>query len=94
MKLQSLIERIKLSEADYQNMKNKAQRFDKMMSTIQVEGIVEYEEVCDAHGHILTTFPTSKSCTVSIDIKEMLAAGGVAFDDRAVKFNVMGFEEG
>lgn len=94
MKLKNLIECIKLSDADYQYMKIKSQMYDKMMSTIQVEGTVEYEEVRDAHGYVLTTFPTSKSCTVSIDIKEMLAAGGVVCDDRGVKFNVMGFEEG
>jgi hypothetical protein len=91
MKLKNLIERIKLSDTDYQNMKEKAQRFDKMMSTIQVEGIVEYEEARNAHGYVLMTFPTSKSYTVSIDIKEMLAAGGIMFDENVVKFNVTGY---
>ena len=91
MKLKNLIERIKLSDADYKNMKEKAQRFDKMMSTIQVEGIVEYEEVCNAHGHIMTTVPKTMSHTVNIDVEKMFAAGGITFDKNVTKFNVTGF---
>ena len=91
MKLKNLIERIKCSDADYRNMKNKSQMFDKMMSTIQIERHQEYEKVCDAHGHVIMTFPKAMTYTVSVDIKEMLAAGGINFDENVVKFNVTGY---
>ena len=91
MKLKNLIECIKLSDVDYQNMKNKAQKFDKMMSTIQVEGHQEHEEACDAHGHVIMTFPKTMTYTVSVDIKDMLAAGGIIFDKSVTKFNVTGY---
>lgn len=91
MKLKSLIERIKCSDADYQNMKNKSQMFDKMMSTIQIEGHQEYEEVYNVHGHVIMTFPKAMNYTVSVDIKEMLAAGGIVFNEDVVKFNVTGY---
>jgi hypothetical protein len=91
MKLKNLIERIKLSDTDYQNMKEKSQMYDKMMSTIQVEGHQEYEEACDAYGHVVMTFPKAMLYTVNIDVEKMLAAGGITFDKNITKFNVTGF---
>ena len=91
MKLKNLIERIKLSELDFQNIKNKAKMYDAMMSAIQVEGHQEYEEAWDAYGHVVMTFPKAMFYTVNIDIEKMLAAGGVTFDKTATKFNVTGY---
>ncbi len=91
MKLKNLIECIKLSDADYQNMKEKAKRFDKMMFTIKVEGYQEYEEAYDGYGRVVMTFPKAMNYIVSVDIKEMLAAGGIVFDEHTVKFNITGF---
>lgn len=94
MKLKNLIERVKLSELDFQNIKNKAKMYDAMMSTIQVEGHQEYEEVVNAYGHVVMTFPKAMNYTVNIDIEKMLAAGGVTFNKTTTKFNVTGYLEG
>lgn len=91
MKLKNLIECIKLSDTDYLNMKNKAQMYDKMISTIQIEGYQEYEEVRDGYGHVVNTLPKAISYTVNIDIEKMFAAAGIIFNKDVTKFNVTGF---
>lgn len=65
--------------------------YDNMMSTIECNSTVEYEEARDKENHIVARFPKSKTMTVHIDIEKMLAAGGIVFDKNAVILNVTGF---
>lgn len=86
-----LIERIKLSESDYLNMKEFSRRYGAMMSTIECNATAEYDDVFDKENHNIISLLKSKTMTVNIDIEKMLAAGGIAFDKHAVTLNVTGF---
>ena len=85
-KLHSLIERIKLSESDYTSMKSKAQMYSDMMSTIKYDRNTEYEYI-KKNGKNIARFP-SKTITINIDVEQMLANGGITFDENLVKLNV------
>lgn len=84
--LHSLIERIKLSESDYTSMKSKAQMYSDMMSTIKYDRNTEYEYI-KKNGKNIARFP-SKTITINIDVEQMLANGGITFDENLVKLNV------
>lgn len=84
--LHSLIERIKLSESDYLSMKSKAQMYSDMMSTIEYERNTDYEYI-KKNGKNIARFP-SKTITINIDVEQMLANGGITFDENLVKLNV------
>ena len=85
-KLHILIERIKLSESDYLIMKANAQMFAAMMSTVKCNFEMEYEDVMVGES-LITKIPKSKTMTINIDIKQMLANAGITFDD-TVKLNI------
>ena len=85
-KLHILIERIKLSESDYLTMKANAQMYKDMMSTVECNLDVEYEDVMVGKS-LITKIPKSKTMTINIDIKQMLANAGITFDD-TVKLNI------
>lgn len=86
-----LIERIRLSETEYLNMKTKTQMFNNMMATIKFDSKVECETVKDAEEKPILVLSKNKVVTLSVDIKDMLAAGGITFDEDVVIFNVTGF---
>lgn len=86
-----LVERIKLSESDYLNMKEQSRRYGAMMSTIEYNVTAEYDDVLDKENRTIISFPKSKTMTVNIDIEKILAAGGIVFDKNAVTLNVTGF---
>lgn len=88
-----LIERIKLPESNYLNMKTKAQMFDDMMSTVTCNSSVDYEDITDVHGNLITRLCKDIIITLDIDIVKMLAAGGITFDKNTVQLNIIGFKK-
>lgn len=90
MKISCLIERIKLSEFDYRTMKAQAQMYKAMMSTIRYNTEREYEPVYDTNGVLITNLFKARVSTIHVNITEMLAEGGITFNNNAVKLDVTG----
>lgn len=89
-KIRCLIERIKLSESDYVMMKAQSQMYSSMMSTIRYSVDDEYENITDGNGSLITQTIKARTATVHVNITEMLAEGGIAFNKNAVKFDITG----
>ena len=92
-KTNCLIERIKLPESNYLDMKTRAKMFDDMMSTVTCNSSVDYEDITDVHGNIITRICKDIIITLDVDIVKMLAAGGITFDKNSVQLNIVGFEK-
>jgi len=90
MKIRYLIERIRLSESDYLIMKAQSQMYKAMMSTVKCNIDSEYEDVTNKQGDTIMRLEKSRTMTMSVNIVEMLAEGGITFDENAVKLNVTG----
>lgn len=91
MKIRYLIERIKLSESDYLTMKAQSQMYKAMMSTVKYSSDTEYEDVFDDNGNIIKRFLKARTATIHINIVDMLAEGGITFNNNTVKLDVTEF---
>ena len=80
-KLLCLIERIKLSESDYRTMKAKSQMYDGMMSVIKINIGTDNQKIENNDGCFIWVTSRTRTVTVDIDVMEMLAAGGIHFND-------------
>ena len=90
-KLYCLIERIKLSESDYQAMKATSQLYHAMMSNVKATLNTEYKDIMDNYGNVVATVYDGVTMTIDVDIVQMLAAGLITFDKNKVKLNVIGY---
>ena len=89
-KLLCLIERIKLSESDYRQMKAQSQMYKGMMSTVKYNIDSEYEDVTNKKGDTVMRLEKSRTMTINVDVVEMLAEGGITFDKNIVKLDITG----
>lgn len=89
-RLLCLIERIKLSEHDYERMKIRAEKYDNMMSTIKYDTELKWINAEDRYGNIILRYPYEKTIACNVDIKQMLEYGGIYIDTDIVKINVTG----
>ena len=80
-KLLCLIERIKLSESDYRTMKAKSQMYDGIMSVIKINIGTDNQKIENNDGCFFWFTSRTRIVTVDIDVMEMLAAGGIHFND-------------
>lgn len=88
-----LLERIKLPESNYLDMKTRAKMFDDMMSAVTYSLNADYEDAMDIFGNVVARIYKGKTVTLDVDIVKMLAAGGITFDKNAVQLNVVGFKK-
>jgi len=76
-----LIRRINTDRSSFELMKWKAKHYDDMVSCITVNSSIEYENASNKKGVVLLQFPKSVTNTVSVNLNNMLRAGGYEFSD-------------
>jgi hypothetical protein len=88
-----LLERIKLPESNYLDMKTRAKMFDDMMSAVTYSLNADYEDAIDIFGNVVARIYKDKIITLDVDVIKMLAAGGITFDKNSVQLNIIGFKK-
>jgi hypothetical protein len=87
-KVSSLIERIKLSEAEFEQQKAKLNIFHDMCSNIEITWDDGIGEVRDKDGNIIYKFHKIQSKNININVKKMIQAMGIVLDNNT-KINII-----
>lgn len=90
-KLHNFVERVKMSELDYLVMKEKSEKFDKMMSTISIDVSTEYKEIKSKNGDLIYRVPR-KQGSINVDTPAMLKAAGIIFDSQVDLISKGGYD--
>lgn len=83
-------ERMKMPDVRYRIMKSESQMYRDMLSSIKCDISVNYENITDSNGSLITQIPKLKTTIVRINIVEMLEKGGFTFDKNVI-WDVTGF---
>ena len=75
------------SNSDFIAMERESKFYSAMMSLVHVNRDTEYVNAKNSNGATIMRFPKSDTYTVSVNIRDMLEAGGFAVDD-SVKWDV------
>lgn len=87
-KLKSLIERIKLSEAEYNLMKERSVMFNHAVDAIHMQRDIGYETITDQSGMIIKNFPKTMTTTIVIHPGKLLKGLGLNLWEEKTKIVV------
>lgn len=93
-KMLSLIERIRLSENEYNELKDKSEMLDNIMSTMKFEINTEHTDAKDKHGNIILRRVKSRKATVTVDVEQMLKKLGISWDGGDCEVKIINCKEG
>lgn len=93
-KILSLVERIRLSENEYNELKDSSEILDNMMSTIKFEINTEHTDVKDKHGNIIYRHLKSHKATVTVDVEQMLKKLGISWTGGDCEVKIINYKEG
>lgn len=79
-----LLERLKLKENDYLNMKHQSDLYEKMTSAIEISITQNSKDITNSAGDVLSREFFDKNIIINIDTKEMLRKMGFVFDENAI----------
>lgn len=93
-KMLSLIERIRLSENEYNELKDKSVILDNIMSTMKFEINTEHTDAKNKHGNIICRSLKSRKATVTVDVEQMLKKLGISWSDGDCEVKIINCKEG
>ena len=93
-KILSLIERIRLSENEYNELKDKSETLDNIISTFKFELNTEHEDVKDNHGNIIYRHLKSRKATITVDVEQMLKNLGISWSGGDCEVKIINCKEG
>lgn len=93
-KMLSLIERIRLSENEYNELKDKSEMLDNMMSAFKFETNTEHTDVKDKHGNIVRKCLKSRKATITVDVEQMLKNLGISWSGGDCEVKIINCKEG
>lgn len=88
-KLYLFLERMMMSNHEYLNMKNDAQKFKNVMGCVGINIGTKYVDCRDKYGKLLLKFPQSIEATINVNVSDMLKAMGIVYDKNFVKLNIV-----
>lgn len=83
------LERSKLSNSQYLAMKEKAKKFDYMLTAISMEINEEYIPVERPKGCVIAKVLKLKSLTISVNIPDLMKGAGIVYDRQLTNINVI-----
>ena len=87
-KFKSLIERIQLSESEYDLMKYRSEVLKRLESSIKIDSKRNSKSITDKHGNEMYRFVGRKLTTVDIDIEQLFESFGLVYDANNTIVNV------
>jgi hypothetical protein len=87
-KLHSLIERIRLSEPEFEIMKAQSKSYEAVCSAVEVNFSSKHRDITDNVGAIIDKIYISKDFNIDVDIKKILSSMGIIVDS-SDKVNVI-----
>lgn len=79
--IKSFFRRAFMSCSQFESMERESEFYRNMMSKAHVSQSTEYEDCKSSKGFTVFRLPKSSTYTISLNIKDMLEAGGYVFDD-------------
>ncbi|MBQ2396933.1 MAG: hypothetical protein II304_07875 [Bacteroidales bacterium] len=93
-KMLSLVERIRLSENEYNELKGKSEMLDNIMSTFKFEINTEHTDAKDKHGNIIRRCLKSRKATITVDVEQMLKNLGISWSGGDCEVKIINCKEG
>jgi len=84
LSITSAFERLKMTNEEFKELRYKAQKYDDILSTIEIETSAEYEDF-RIHGALISRMPKNKKCSIKIDTNKILNIIGIKPSKEGVK---------
>lgn len=86
-RIKTFIRKISCSNSLFEIIEHEASLYHAMMSCVKVECETDYTEGKSRNGIVYFRCPTSETYTISLNVKDMLKAGEMVFNE-SVKWGV------
>lgn len=84
LSIQSAFERLKMTNEEFKELRCKAQKYEAILSTIEIKTSEEYEDVL-IHGALISRLAKNRQCNIKIDTNKILNIIGIIPSKEYVK---------